>query len=45
MYIQYIENNSHKNSFFIFLFFNSLIAKLDGNALPKNKIVILFPIR
>ena len=46
MYIKCIKNNSYKSLFFIFLLYSTLTAKLDGNALAKNrKIVIFFPTR
>ena len=36
MYIKYI--NSYKGLFFIFVLYNALPAKLDGNALAKKKL-------
>ena len=38
MYIKYMKNNNYNNLFliFIFLFYKSLTAKLDGNAFVKK---------
>ena len=36
VYIKYKENNSSKNLFFIFPFYNTLTAKLEGNSLVKK---------
>ena len=41
MYIQYIKSDSYKSLFFIFVFYNSLIAKLDGNTLAKKNAIFL----
>ena len=41
MYIKYIKNNSHKNLFFNFLFYNTF-AKLDRNILTKKKLQVFF---
>ena len=41
MYTKYLKNNTYKHLFFIFLFYNTLLAKLDGNMLAK-KIAIFF---
>ena len=37
MYIKFIRTKSYKNLFFIFLLYNPLTAKLDGNASAKKK--------
>ena len=37
MYIKYIKNNRYKDLFFILILFNTLAAKLNGNALAKKK--------
>ena len=36
MYIKYIKNNSYKNPFFIFHFYNTLTVKLNGKPLAKK---------
>ena len=36
MYIKYIKNNSYKNLFFIFHFYNTLTVKLNGKPLAKK---------
>ena len=41
MYTKYIRNNSYKNLFFIFLLYNTLTAKLDGNALAKKSYLLI----
>ena len=46
MYIKYTKSNSYKNLFFIFLLYNTLRAKFDGNTLSENKkVLIFFPTR
>ena len=37
MYIKYIKNNRYKDLFFILILFNTLAAKLNGNASAKKK--------
>ena len=39
MYIKYIKSDSYKSLFFIFVFYNSWIAKLDGNTLAKKNAI------
>ena len=36
MYSKYIKTNSYRDLFFIFLFYSSLKAKLDGKTLEKK---------
>ena len=36
-----IKNNSYENLFFIFLFYNTLTAKLDGNDLAEKTAMFL----
>ena len=36
MCIKYIKNSNYNNLFFIFLFYNTLTAILDGKAWPKK---------
>ena len=37
MYIKFIRTKSYKNLFFIFPLYNTLTAKLDGNASARKK--------
>ena len=37
MHIKFIQNNRYKDLFFILLLFNTLAAKLNGNALATKK--------
>ena len=41
MYIKYIKNNSYKNLFFIFHFYNTLTVKLNGKPLAKKTFFFL----
>ena len=36
-----MKNNNHQNLFFIFLFYNALAEKLDGNTAAKKKAIFL----
>ena len=36
MYIKYIRTNSYENLFFIFPLYNTLTAKLEGNASARK---------
>ena len=45
VYIKHINSNRHKTIFFIFLFCNTLTAKLDGKAFFKNIIAIYFQLK
>ena len=45
VYIKHINSNRHKTIFFIFLFYNTLTAKLDGKAFFKNIIAIYFQLK
>ena len=42
MYIKYIKIVAMKNLFFNFLFYNTLPAKVDGNALAEKKLSFFF---
>ena len=45
VYIKHINSNRHRTIFFIFLFCNTLTAKLDGKAFFKNIIAIYFQLK
>ena len=45
VYVKHINSNRHKTIFFIFLFCNTLTAKLDGKAFFKNIIAIFFQLK